>query len=415
MKTQQLLFVFLPFFLYKFLRGVVSTETEEFHSISLLHDNGRLREATSLGYSDIFFDLPNYLKNVKDFSEYAPVFKQIPISMGRIQKYADFLIRKNQTKSQLIQIIGMINQTFSNDDSKVNLPLMIGEFDGEVFKQPVKGAANTYKGLFVTLLEIFKKNRNTEACVYHFSGREVLTVLAFAQMLAGFKLKQKTPYELIPGFDRFVNNLDFTLKAVPINGTRDSFACTPTNEYRRKKQHLLLEQVMNSTTKVYLGKIEAGEGKLVLNDCNRQKSYVFFYHSVITGVRFRIFDNILFVQIKERKLLPFGFTATPTIPDNTPGWKSLPATKPDDLKQIRAGCEFLLDRHWLGPTEVLVGVQLKMFEEEGRCLIGVIAYGRKVDLITAEFHNYTREYFKYRYGSHLIIFILLLFKCILYL
>lgn len=109
---------------------------------------------------------------------------------------------------------------------------------------------------------------------------------------------------------------------------------------------------------------------------------------MVIGVRFTIEKGILYVQIKEGKLLPFG----QTIPneDWTPV-KQNPLS--NETTPVIVGCKFLLARQWVPPDQVLIGVRLDDFEREGKCTVAMVVHGRKADLLEGQLLDYRSNYF----------------------
>lgn len=112
---------------------------------------------------------------------------------------------------------------------------------------------------------------------------------------------------------------------------------------------------------------------------------------MVIGVRFTVEKDILYVQIKEGKLLPFG----QTIPnkDWTPVKQNLPL---NETAPVILGCKFLLARQWVPPDQVLIGVRLEDFDRKGKCTVTVVVHGRKADLLEGQLLDYRSNYFATR-------------------
>lgn len=119
---------------------------------------------------------------------------------------------------------------------------------------------------------------------------------------------------------------------------------------------------------------------------------------MVIGVRFTIENGMLYVQIREGRLLPFGQTKPNK--DWTPV-KENPSS--DETATLKVGCKFLLVRQWIPQDQVLVGVQLATFERDGECSVFVVVQGQQADLLEGQFLDYRNSYFVARYDFNTFI------------
>uniref|UniRef100_A0A336LR84 CSON001768 protein n=1 Tax=Culicoides sonorensis TaxID=179676 RepID=A0A336LR84_CULSO len=373
-------FQFITIFLIIFFSvfDLTACEEKKFHNVDLVTDIGRFREASKIGFSDISFNLAKYFERLVDKKKYDTHLKsdfknEIISAVENLEKY--FKVLSNKKTKIIIDKITEFHALVKNalKSPKQKLSDFIKKTQGVLLqKKEVKSVEHSLS----QLIEIIQKYKNNEKCGLHSAGREILSTFVLQQAFAALKLNQSK--QKSQEFINFMKKIDYSLKVISLNGTKETFACTPKEGFRAKKNNKFVT-LMKKVEKIYVGKMKATEG------------------NVITGARFRHIDDILYIQIKERKLLPFGVTSKPIKEklDNE-SYTMIPEIKKnsENLENVSyLNCKFLLTKHLLAPDQVLVGVQLKIFKENDKCYIGLVATGKKVDLLTAEFHKYERQYY----------------------
>uniref|UniRef100_A0A336M6S1 CSON012969 protein n=1 Tax=Culicoides sonorensis TaxID=179676 RepID=A0A336M6S1_CULSO len=376
MSFSQYIKIFFIFF-FSVFDSTICVE-KKFHNVDLITDLGRFREASKIGFSDISFNLAKYFGKFSDQKSFEKQFSsefqnEIILAVENLEKYLKSLANK-KTKiiiDKITEFHALVKNALKSPKQK--LSDFIKKAQGVLIqKKEVKSVEHSLS----KLLEMIGKHKSNEKCGLHSAGREILSTFVLVQAFAALKLNQNK--QKSQEFINFMKNIDYSLKVISLNGTKETFACTPKEGFRAKKNNKFVT-LMKKVEKIYVGEMKATQG------------------NVITGARFRHIEDILYIQIKERKLLPFGVTSKPikTKMDNE-SYTTLPEIQKDskDLQNVSyLNCKLLLTKHLLAPDQVLVGVQLKIFKENDKCYIGLVATGKKVDLLTAEFHNYERQYY----------------------